>query len=546
MSKMRRLCTFLTRCLPSGAALVLLAPGIARGAPTYAWIESEKPAEASFEFKTAPHELLSGGAWLSHLIDRAAGKKEVAGLAQPLELEYAFDVAEAGDYAFWLRVGYERVRPSVEWQLDGGPWQTFGHDEPTTNLMSLWPFCEISWGRGGLVKLSAGTHSLRLRYANSGPDGRTLVGLDALAFVRGEWLPEGRLKPGETYDEEVDRQAAGQVFRFPDRRLSFPPGTSGGRQLPDQGPAGRVRMALDGPWQVARYDDPDMAVDTHEPVRGLPAGSSSVLRWRGITVPGTVTRPDMSFAHRSVYRTRVDVPAVLEGRSFLLHLEGTSWIASLFVNGEFVKSSTSVLTPWEADVTGVLVPGQVNTIDLVVKDGYYAMDADGRRKAPSVDHFRNLPPTALDYVSYLAPVFPANFGPGDGMATGILFPVTLVAAGPSYVEDVYVRTSVDEMRLEATVALVNATDSVQELAVSCEAIHERTGTVEKAFQTVKVSLDPGVSETVDVGGAWPDARLWWPSEDTGDRPDCYILRTTVKRGDTTLDVMDERFGFREI
>ena len=49
-------------------------------------------------------------------------------------------------------------------------------------------------------------------------------------------------------------------------------------------------------------------------------GLPSTPVWRAIAVPGdkNTLRPDLVFAHRVWYRTRVDVPATAAGRSFFL------------------------------------------------------------------------------------------------------------------------------------------------------------------------------------------------------------------------------------
>ena len=151
-----------------------------------------------------------------------------------------------------------------------------------------------------------------------------LIGLDVAAFVPGTgWTPEGCLKSGTQYQE-----AAAKVFRFP------PEG-------PSRDPGERMELPLNGVWQTTRFDDPDMDKDTYEPVKALPQPDEYELRWRGVKVPGDASvRPDMIFAHRTIYQTKVDIPVGVKGRSVVLHFSGISWIVSVSVNGPYVGAST--------------------------------------------------------------------------------------------------------------------------------------------------------------------------------------------------------------
>ena len=93
-----------------------------------------------------------------------------------------------------------------------------------------------------------------------------------------------------------------------------------------------------------------------------------------IPVPGNKfeVKPELRFCHRLVYRTRVNVPAALAGRSFFLQFPSLSLIASVHVNGQFCGWTKAPFAQWECDVTRAVRPGQVNEICVVVKDSYYA------------------------------------------------------------------------------------------------------------------------------------------------------------------------------
>jgi hypothetical protein len=74
-------------------------------------------------------------------------------------------------------------------------------------------------------------------------------------------------------------------------------------------------VSLKGTWEVTR-DDEQMPGAVAEPIQALP----EVTFFKAIDVPSdkNVSRPDLVFAHRLWYRTRVRVPAGPTGRSFYL------------------------------------------------------------------------------------------------------------------------------------------------------------------------------------------------------------------------------------
>ncbi|MBE0534413.1 MAG: hypothetical protein IH624_02005 [Phycisphaerae bacterium] len=504
---------------------------------THIWVEGENPAGADFEWSASGAErsgLLSGERWLL--------PKERADLPDEGYLvEYDVEVKEAGEYTLWLRVGFEWIRANVAWRFDGGAWTTVGiaatlsdnekaklagRPEPdverrTTNVKYVGVWNEVAWWEMGPAELSAGRHRLSLRFLKTHLD-NPMVAIDAVVLVKGDWTPEGKLKPGERYDSEIDRKAAGQVY-----------------DLPTAAAGGRSEVVLNGPWQIARYDDPDMNEDTYEPVRKMPAEGE--LNWMGIDVPGDASRhPEITFGHRVIYRTKVRVPDGLEGRGFNLHFSGTNWIVSVFVNGRLAGEHTGVWIPWDLDVTKFVEPGKVNEIAVAVKGSYYAFDR--KHQGGDLNMKRNLPRDRNDWSRWVAPIWPSTKGDGEGLEYGIVNPVRLVAAGSAYAEDVFVKPSVARKELVADVTVRNTSDAARTVRVDCEAVYDRDGTVEKTFAPVAVAMRANGTATVTVKEAWADAKLWWPLPN----PDLYRLRTKVIADGKVIDTHEQLFGFREV
>jgi beta-galactosidase len=537
---MHRLTTKWTWVFLATAISILGLGRRVQAAPAFIWLEGEKPDAANFPTKVwggAEPQILSDGKWLTADGDKIKDKSAIppGGLA----LKYGFEATDAGLYEVWMRVGYEFIRAPLEWSMDGGQWTKLPGTVQTTNLMEVALWCEVAWVKAGTANLGAGKHTLDIRYTEPGSSGRILIGLDCIAFIKGEggFFPEGVLRPGQQYDEQIDKDAREKVFRF-----QADPANHG---QDARATAGRIDLPLSGVWQVARYDDPDMDKDTYEPVKALPNPAECPLRWMGIQAPGDAgRRPELRFGHRLFYQTRVEVPASLKGRSLYLQFSGTCWIASVFVNDQYIGGHKSVLTPWDLDISRAVRPGAVNTIAIGIKSGWYALDPNNPGKAESLDHLRNMPRQGdfMRHRYFVDAIYPSSKGEGNGLDFGLVNPVKLVVTGPAYTSDIFIRTSVAGKRLDADVEIANTTAEALDLSVKCEAMNEKTRQAEKTFGPVDVKLAAGQNGKVAVGGAWENPNLWWPE----DNPNLYVMRTTISRSGRTMDVHEQLFGFREV
>ncbi len=509
--------------------VLLLAGGFAAAEPrTGIWIEAETPAFRNYDEFTDSNmgkpELLSGGLWL---MKGASGDEVKQGVPdEGVTLKYRVPVKRPGEYALWTHIGWFRARADMRWRIDDGPWQAAPATMPTTNLMEVGFFCEVSWTRLGTVKLEKGAATLEVNFPkDASKKPRMLMALDCFAFMPGHFTPEGPFRPGQTYDGSKDKAAAKQVYK-----------------LPAAEGAARRRVELSGLWQVARYDDPNMDADTYKPVDRLPERGDYELRWMGVDVPlNPWTVEPLVFGHRLIYRTKVDVPADHKGRGFKLHFSGTNWIVSVFVNGERAGTHEGVWVPWDLDISRHVRPGEVNEIAVAVKGTYYALDADAMGGKGRIAHHRNRPLDRKRWTRWVAPIYPSAKGDGDGYQYGIVNPVTFVSVGPAYTEDVFIRPSVEKKRLETDVTVRNPGGAERKLSVLCEAVDDG-GKVARAFGPADVTVPAGGGETVTVAGGWEDPKLWWPEPD----PAMYTLRTTVRDGDETVDIQNEPFGFREV
>ncbi len=497
--------------------LLLVGPELARG-DSFAWVEGETPTRANVKANLAGwgnKSFLSGEKWLHLSVDAEKVEAEVP--AEGALFLYEMELPEAGSYEAWARIGFEFARSPFDWRLDDGPWTRVEPSELTTDLMEIDFFCEVAWLKLGERSLGGGKHALEVRLpklkGGEGKTARVLFALDAVCLHKGPFVPFSKFKPGEDHRDEVDRKAEAQVFR-----------------LPEPGPEGaRSSVSLSGLWEVCRFDE-----QTPGPVAEPIGGRPEHPRWRGIRVPGdkNTARPDLVFAHRLWYRTRVDVPTGASGRSFVLEFPQNSLNTTVVVNGVPCGFSKNPFAAAAIDVTKGIRPG-TNEIWVGIRDAWYGRSADPDDPLRLRKTF-NLP---LKFFSdgFQDLAYPIWGAP----QSGILATPLLSCVGPAYAADVFCKPSVARKTLDVDVTVANPGARPAKGELVCEAIDER-GRVVKRLEAREFSVEAGGSALVTASGGWADATLWWP-----DRPRLYRLRTTVRVDGNALDVRETPFGFRE-
>lgn len=517
---------FATGC----ALLLLLACGCLdriRAAES-AWIEAEIPSSSNFEHGTGGwgnSEYLSGEDWLHFTIP--AGEVEEKVPAKGIVVGYVFEVEATGEYEVWGRVGYEFVRSPFEWRIDSGEWDEIDPEvDLSTDLMEIQRWNEIAWVPFGRTRLRPGNHILEIRhtvrYRGEGesrkPD-RLIYSADVYCVHRGTFRPNGKHRPGDAWRTDRDRAATARSF-----------------VLPDGGAAGeRAVLPLEGDWEIARHDEREGVVGRTEPMEAPDVDS---LHWSAIRVPGdrNQERPDLSFCHRYLYRTRVTVPESWRGSSFFLDFTETSMLTTVFVNGERVAFHDAPLTGFIADVSSAILPGGTNEILVGIKDAYYAIEPTEERSDTRL--WFNIPLDDMDRNQGVTMRF--DYPVKGHTRNGITDHVSFVATGAAYSEDVFAIPSVSRRRLGLEVTVRNPGSQDLELAVD-NAIVPVGETVEaKRFATTSLRVEAGGRGTARLEESWPTPHLWWP-----DDPYLYRVVTRVRQGTRVLDVKETEFGFRE-
>ncbi len=486
----------------------------------FVWLEGEQPTSTSIEVQRSGWgntHFLSGSNWLHCSIE--AGKVDASVPEGGVLLKYEWMAPKDATYQVWSRIGFEFARSPFDWRIDDGQWKRVAPDELTTDLMEIAFWCEVAWLQLGEQPLKAGPHTFEFRLPKTkndkGETQRILFACDAFCLSAGTFSPHSKYKPDEDGRDDQDRKAAATVFQLPEAAV----------------PAARASVALAGVWEVCRHDE-QMPGPVAEPILDIPQAP----HWHAIAVPGdkNALRPDLLFAHRLWYRTRVQVPAAMAGRAFYLDFPYNSLNTTVCVNGVPCGFEKNPFARFQIDVTPGIKVGAVNEIRVGIRDTYYGRSADPQRPLKLRKTF-NLPLKMfgdgfqdLDYPVWNCP------------QSGILCTPTLVAAGGVYAADVFVKPSVAKKSLDAEITLRNSTAKEAAGELRWQAVDEKTGAVEKEFAAVPVRVAAGQTNVVNVSGVWENPKLWWP-----DAPHLYVLRATVVVNGKPVDVNDTLFGFRE-
>jgi len=502
------------RLLAPVVLLMSLVPAHAE----YHWIEAEDTISRNVEPNVSGwgrKEFLSGEALAQVTIE--AGKVDASLPAGGGLLSYEFAITKAANYELWNRIGYEFARSPFDWQLDGGEWTRVEPSELTTDLMELQTWNEIAWFKLGAADLKAGKHTLAIRLPRTtdkdGKPARVLYASDVILIHEGEFHPNGPYKPDQDWRTDQDKQAAAQVY-----------------QLAESTAGQRTTLALDGLWEACR-DDEQLPGPVAEPIAALPAHPF----WRSIQVPGdkNVVRPDLLFAHRFWYRTKLNVPASMAGRSFFIEFPQNNLNTTVYVNGQLCGFEKANFARFRVDLTKAIKPGGDNELYVGIRDAWYGFSANPNNPLKQRRMFNY--PVARAGEGFMD----LEYCVWNHFQSGILATPTITVAGPAYVDDVFCQPSVANQALTLDVTLHNPGGQANAIELACEAV-DSDGNVAKSFAKQTYNLAAGASETVKLTEPWADAKLWWP-----DDPNLYQLRTTVSIGGRAVDIANQTFGFRE-
>ena len=211
-----------------------------------------------------------------------------------------------------------------------------------------------------------------------------------------------------------------------------------------------------------------------------------------------------------------ETPATMDDRRIILKLERVAYHCVLFVNGQRIGEHGGGYTPFQYDLSPAIRSGR-NRLTLYVMDANAAIIGDR-----AVHQLGVTQPQNLRY---------------DG---GILGRIWIESMPNVCVEDVFVKTSTGNKRIEVECEVHNGGKTVSSPTVTFSIRNWATG--EKTMldlPNLQTVIEPGETKTLSVATTWRSPELWSP-----DHPHLYLLRTELS-GQTIRDSFDQRFGFRE-
>lgn len=228
------------------------------------------------------------------------------------------------------------------------------------------------------------------------------------------------------------------------------------------------------------------------------------------------------------------VPADWRGRAVRLQLDGFSYAAHVFVNGEYVARGEGMFLPASADVTPYVRYGEDNSLAIRICANSWELGSGGDGKPP--ERKRALACQMLYGWDFAPRLFPIGLWRG----------VRLRTTGPARLAHPRVR-------------LAEHTDRSAELAITVEvtshlpntSLLRIRGTIEPPGGgpaspiSTRLFLGPDQSRTATIRATLRDPRLWWPH---GLGPqDRYRLRLelTLPSG-AIADQAETSFGVRDI
>ncbi|HXJ92695.1 MAG TPA: glycoside hydrolase family 2 TIM barrel-domain containing protein [Terriglobia bacterium] len=278
--------------------------------------------------------------------------------------------------------------------------------------------------------------------------------------------------------------------------------------------ARRADITLNGNWQYVLNRTQDQI-----PTSG----------WSSTRVP-EMPRTDGT---RSVwYQQTFFVPSSWQqtGRRFFVTLEKAGHYAAIYCNGAYVGEHFGQFSPFQAEVTGLVLFGQNNQIQV------YVHKADTTYIRPGVDIDQSACPTYNpDCIgNAYRSAAPANRYIARNWV-GLVGDVTFSWRPAQFVSDVFVVSSVRNLSLTADLQVSGAGSGT--ITAKATVMDGATAVLTLPGQTV-------ASGAATLEASWSNPVFWGPPP--YGQPKLYTLKTQLLQNGAVLDTAYTRFGFREV
>lgn len=209
------------------------------------------------------------------------------------------------------------------------------------------------------------------------------------------------------------------------------------------------------------------------------------------------------------YSTIINPDDFIEGKIIEIIFGRVMYYSKVWLNGKFIGENIGGYLPFSLDITNYLKANEENK--LVVR-------VDNR--------------TRIEWLPAAGEIEWIQYG-------GILEPVKLVSKAQTYIEDLIVRTELDDgnAQINCIINIKNEIDHDNELDLNVN-IAGSSGIVESSL---KVQCKPFETKEVNVRFILDKPELWSP-----DTPVLYTANATLKRNGIEVDDFTDNFGIRQI
>jgi hypothetical protein len=230
--------------------------------------------------------------------------------------------------------------------------------------------------------------------------------------------------------------------------------------------------------------------------------------WHDIQVPGEAMMQGYSIRHDVpfVYKKAFKVPSDFKEKVIKIRFEGVYSYAKVWINGTYIRDHHGGFTAWDCDISSSVIPGDTAILTIEITD-------------------------RADEISYASGYAKHPIG-------GILRNVSLLALPPGFLEDITIKTNLDENYQHATLVVTGKTyKSSVHTGIKLELYdYKNKGvTLEHTFLELKNKRTFKIVNHINHPDKW-DA----------EHPNLYSLKISLIESDLLQWQKVYKFGFREI
>ena len=284
----------------------------------------------------------------------------------------------------------------------------------------------------------------------------------------------------------------------------------------------------DGTWKFL-YDIPDYTQPGGVPYptetnQDFDFDSLAQRDWQKIKVPGEAVMQgfDILTNNEYYYQREITIPEEFAGNRILVRFDGVYCNARVWIDGKYIRTHVGGFTTWDCDITEYAEPGETVTMTVGVADLY--SDTKGLWN-PDGEMVSN-PSHASAYAHH-------NIG-------GILRDVSLVALPKDSIARTYVNTDFDENFINADLEVTAQLSMESENATLTAELLDGEEVIVSGEMDFQKQAD-GMSQARKLIMTVENPKKW-----DAEHPNLYTLRTTLKVDGSTVQINEEKIGFREI